>query len=134
MSSILPAHTLSFFNRVNLVKITEMSSGVEECTIPARARDKIFPSPDRMVLQHLVGVAESCVRSCVGILLYIKLLKKFIMSPVTWKRTQWVQRGPVLCEWTRVTDPVQSPFRGFIFPSSFQIWVLLTNSTFNIEK
>ncbi len=77
------------------MKIPEMSTGVEECTIPARARDKIFPSPDRMVRQHPIRVAESCVRSCysVGILLYIKLLKKFIMSPVTWKRTQWVQRA-----------------------------------------
>jgi hypothetical protein len=42
----LPAHTLSFFHRVNFRKVLEMSSGMEECKIPAWARDKMFSSPD----------------------------------------------------------------------------------------
>jgi hypothetical protein len=35
--------------KVNLRKIQEMSLGKEECKISAWARDKMFPSPDRLV-------------------------------------------------------------------------------------
>jgi hypothetical protein len=70
VSSNLPAQTLSFFQRVNLRKIIEMSSGMEKSSIPAWVRDKMFPSPDHLVRRHPVRVAESCVRSCYRVELF----------------------------------------------------------------
>ncbi len=62
-----PAHTLSFFHRVNLWIIPEMASGMEECKIPAWARDTMFSSPDGLVRRHLDRAADSCVRSCYSV-------------------------------------------------------------------
>ncbi len=56
-----------FFYRLNLRKITEMSSGIEECKIAAWARDKIFPSSARWVRCYPVRVAEFCLRSCYSV-------------------------------------------------------------------
>ncbi len=58
---------LSFY-QVHLRKIPEMSSNMEECKVPAWARDKMFPSPDRLAQHHPVRVAESCESSCNSVL------------------------------------------------------------------
>ncbi len=63
LGSIPTVHTLSFLHWVN----PEMSSGMEECKIPAWARDKMFPSPDRSVRRHTVMGAEFCIRSCYSV-------------------------------------------------------------------
>ncbi len=58
----------SFFYSINLWKIPEMSSGMEECKIPAWVRDKMLPSLERLVRRSPVRVAESCIRSCYSVL------------------------------------------------------------------
>jgi hypothetical protein len=52
---------------VNLRKIPEMSSGMEEYKIPAWTRDKMFPSPDRPApsgqgcgILHKVLLQDTC--------------------------------------------------------------------------
>ncbi len=46
MSLDLPCSPSFFFHIINLRKIPEMSSGMEECKIPAWAREKMFSYPD----------------------------------------------------------------------------------------
>ncbi len=47
---------------------------MEECKIPAWARDKMFSSPDILVRLHSVRMAESCVGFCYSVFIRIYFL------------------------------------------------------------